>query len=272
MVSLEIFLIGKIVMLRSIIFLLKRHKITLLIIEPDMQLSRCTKVRYLNNRTTSNLLLIYSVLNDRVDKLFNSLSLYWITLWYSEFTGLLINRTSLQEVYSISRRRHDFSLKNLGKSNILSLLVIAVEVQLCCKVIDTFLNVISNSLLILFSEFISLYSSVSAIRFSPLIVVIYLITILINSIKVKVRRSNHSNLGTMSLRMFLEMLRNFLLQTVVFIRSFMYKGISIIVSINSFTCSISLFLEDLIHHIGIGSFLTTFHISELENIHLTLKT
>ena len=237
-----------------------------------MQLSRCTKVRYLNNRTTSNLLLIYSVLNDRVDKLFNPLSLYWVTLWYSEFTSLLINKTSLQEVYSISWRRHDFSLKNLGKSNILFLLIFTVEVQLCCKIIDTFLNVGSNSLLILFSEFISLYLSVSTIRFCPLIEVIYLITILISSIRVKVRRSNHSNLRTMSLRMLLKMLRNFLLQAVVFIGSFMYKGISIIVPINSFTCSISLFLEDLIHHIGIGSFLTTFHISELEDIHLTLKT
>ena len=72
--------------------------------------------------------------------------------------------------------------------------------------------------------------------------------------------------------MFLEMLWNFLLKTIILERSLMYKSVSVIVSINTFTCSISLLLEDLIHHKGIGSILTTFHIHELIDIHLALKT
>ena len=163
-------------------------------------------------------------------------------------------------------------MKNLGKSNISLTLILTIQVKFSRKIINTLFNIISNSLLIFLTELISLHSLDSTIRFSPLIEVIHLLTILINSEEVKVRGSNHSNLRTMSLRMLLEMLRNLLLKTVILKRSLMYKGISVIVLINSFTCSISLLLEDLIHHKGIGSILTTFHIHELIDIHLALKT
>ena len=163
-------------------------------------------------------------------------------------------------------------MKNLGKSNISLTLILTIQVKFSRKIVNTLFNIISNSLLIFLTELISLHSLDSTIRFSPLIEVIHLLTILINSEEVKVRGSNHSNLRTMSLRMLSKMLRNFLLKTIILIRSFMYKGISVIVSIDTFTSSISFLLEDLIHHKDIGSILTTFHIHELIDIHLALKT
>ena len=70
--------------------------------------------------------------------------------------------------------------------------------------------------------------------------------------------------------MLLEMFRNFLLQAIVVIGSLMHKDISIVVLIYSLSFTVSLWLVDLLHHIGIGSFLTTFHISELGNIQSAL--
>ena len=98
--------------IRIILFLKRNDSILLaLVSKPDMKLLGSTKVRYLYYRTTSNLLLVYPVLDDRVDKLLNPLSLYRITLGDSEITSLLVNSTSLQQIDAISWRGHDFILK-----------------------------------------------------------------------------------------------------------------------------------------------------------------
>ena len=82
--------------IRIILFLKRNDTILLtLVSKPDVELLGSTKVRYLYYRTTCNLLLVYSVLDDRIDKLFNPLGLYRITLGNPELTSLLVNSTSL---------------------------------------------------------------------------------------------------------------------------------------------------------------------------------
>ena len=153
---LAILFVRHIIMFRGIVLLLKRHKVALLVIEPNMQLFRCTKVRYLYYRATSNFLLIYSILDDRVDKLFNSFSLHRVSLGYSKFSCLFINRAGLHKIYTIPGRGKDFPLKYFGKSNIHLSLITRVKMQFCSKVSNAFLNIPGNSFLILLSEILSI--------------------------------------------------------------------------------------------------------------------